>query len=53
MILQIIEFDEGLAIIEDEHGLYCVTADDPAIVPLEMPCGNTGTTTESYSSCMG
>jgi len=35
-ILNVIEYeDEGLAIIEDDHGKYAVTSDDPTFIPLD------------------
>lgn len=37
-ILNVIEYqEEGLAIIEDAHGRYAVTQDDPTFIPLDVP----------------
>jgi len=36
-ILNVIEYkEEGLAIIEDTHGKYAVTEDDPTFIPLDL-----------------
>ena len=36
-ILNVIEYQyEGVAIIEDSHGRYMVTEDDPTFVPLDL-----------------
>lgn len=35
-ILNVIEYEEGVAIIEDNHGRYAVTKDDDTFVPLDF-----------------